>query len=152
MALQKTLVLLKPEAVERRLVGEILARLERTGLRLAALELRTVDRDFAGQHYGEEIARKHGEKVREALLGYISGRPVVAMVWEGNEAVAVLRAVGGEHFEPARCPPGSIRRDYSTDSREAANAEGRALENLIHASDSPEAAANEVRLWFPDLG
>ena len=151
MAFQRTLVLLKPDAVERRLVGELLARLERTGLSLAALELRRTDRDFAGHHYGPEIARRHGEQVRNALLDFLCRGPVVAMVWEGNNAVETIRQVGGEHFEPGKCPPGSIRRDYCTDSADLANAEGRAIENLIHTSDSPETAAAEVALWFPDL-
>ncbi len=151
MQSERTLVLLKPDALRRRLVGEILTRLERTGLELIATRLVVPDRELAGRHYGEAIARKHGEHVRELLLDYITSGPCLAMVWEGPNAVTTIRQVAGEHFCPQQCPPGTIRRDMCSDSVELANSEDRALENLIHAADALETADEEIRLWFPDL-
>ncbi len=151
MALQRTFVMLKPDALRRRLVGEILTRLERTGLELVAARLVQPNRELAGRHYGQAIIRRHGERVRQLLIDYITSGPCLAMVWEGRNAVRTMRQIAGEHFCPQDCPPGTIRRDMCSDSVELADAEGRALENLIHTADSLQSAAEEIRLWFPEL-
>jgi nucleoside-diphosphate kinase len=148
--MERTFVMLKPDAVERGLVGEIIRRLEATGLRLAALRMLRPTRSLAEQQYGEEIARKYGDQVREWLLEYICSGPVVAMIWEGRNAVSVVRAIAGEKPSPSECAPGTIRRDLCTDSQELAAQEARAIENLVHTADSPEAARRETALWFGD--
>jgi nucleoside-diphosphate kinase len=143
-----TFALLKPEAVDQGLVGEIIGRLERAGLRLAALRMLTATRQMAEEHYGEEIERKYGRQVREWLLAYVCDGMVVPMVLVGDDAVATARATAGASPIPAECAPGTIRRDLSDDTRELATAEQRALRNLIHTADSPESAAREMCLWF----
>jgi len=145
---EETFALLKPETVAEGLVGEIIRRFEGAGLRLQALRLLTVPRPLAEAHYGEEIAQKYGAQVREWLLSYITEGPVVAMVLAGPDAIATVRRLSGDKPCPTECAPGTIRGDLGRDSRAAATAEGRALRNLIHSSDSPEAARREVALWF----
>ncbi len=146
--MERTFAMLKPDAVQRGLVGEIIARIERTGLRLVAMKMARATREQAEEQYGEEIARKHGEHVRLWLLEYIQEGPVVPMVWEGPNAIATVRAVAGDRPSPDQCAPGTIRRDMCTDSQELATAEGRAIRNLIHTSDGPESAEREMRIWF----
>lgn len=149
--MERTFAMLKPDAVERRLIGEIIKRLESRGLRLVALRMLHASRALAGEQYGEEIARKYGEQVRERLLDYTCEGPVVPMVWEGLEAISVVRKVAGDRPSPSECAPGTIRGDLGDDSQERARAEGRAIRNLIHTADSPEAAERETALWFgPD--
>jgi len=143
-----TFALLKPEAVDQGLVGEIIGRLERAGLRLVALRMLTATRQMAEEHYGEEIERKYGRQVREWLLDYVCDGMVVPMVLGGEDAVAVVRATAGASPIPAECGPGTIRGDLSDDTRELATAQQRALRNLIHTADSPESAVREMRLWF----
>jgi nucleoside-diphosphate kinase len=147
---EATFALLKPEAITQGLVGEIICRLEAAGPRVAALQMRSVPRELAEQHYGEEIADKYGEEVRGWLLDYIVSGPVVVMVLVGDDAAEVVRRTSGEAADPPACAPGTIRRDLCDDTRAAAVAEGRALCNLIHTSDSPEAARREIALWFGD--
>lgn len=129
----------KPDAVERRLVGEIVGRLERKGLTLVAAELRTVDRAFAEQHYDEHRAKPFfGE-----LVDFLTRSPVFAMVVEGPDDTTwllVRKVVGATKVEDAE--PGTIRGDFATTT----------TENLVHASDGHESAAREIALWFPDLG
>ena len=149
---ERTFAMLKPDAVQRGLVGEIIARIERTGLRLKALKMLTPTRALAEEQYGEEIARKHGEHVRQWLLEYICSGPVVAMIWEGPNAIATVRAIAGERPSPSECAPGTIRRDLCTDSQELATSQGRAIHNLIHTADSPESAQREIELWFGEAG
>lgn len=146
--LEASFALLKPEAVENHLIGEIIGRLEKVGLRVVALQMLTASREVAEEHYGEEIEQKYGREVRECLLQYICSGPVVAMVLAGEDAIGLVRRTSGEKANPPECPPGTIRRDLGTDTRDAANAEKRALQNLIHSSDSPESAAREIELWF----
>lgn len=134
--MQQTLILLKPDAVQRRLVGEITDRFERKGLRLAGLKLVQAPRELAERHY----AVHKGKPFYESLLGFLTSGPTVAMVWEGREAVAVGRNLMGL-TDGAKAPPGTIRGDFALSIQN----------NLVHGSDSPENAALEIALWFkPD--
>ncbi len=133
--LQRTLIVLKPDAVQRAIAGELLARFERRGLRLAALRLAKVDRALAEKHY----AVHKGKFFYEDLVKTISASPVVAAVLEGPNAIAVVRAMVGA-TRPHEAAPGTIRGDYALVG----------LRNLVHASDAPETAATEITLWFPD--
>jgi nucleoside-diphosphate kinase len=132
--MQRTLILLKPDAVQRRLVGEITARFERKGLRLAGLKLVQASRDLAEKHYAVHT----GKPFYESLLAFLTSGPTVAMVWEGREAVAAARNLIGL-TDGAKAAPGSIRGDFGISVQN----------NLVHGSDSPENAATEIELWFP---
>lgn len=134
----RTFVMCKPDAVERGLVGEVVARLERKGLTLAAAELRQVDEAFAEQHYAEH----RGKSFYGELVSFITRSPVFAMVIEGpdeNTYLLVRKLVGATRVEDAE--PGSIRGDFAAIT----------TENLVHASDGHESAAREIALWFPGL-
>ena len=132
---QQTRIVLKPDAVQRAIAGELLARFERRGLRLVALRLVTVERALAERHY----AVHKGKFFYEDLVTTISASPVVAAVLEGPNAIAVVRAMVGA-TRPHEAAPGTIRGDYALVG----------LRNLVHASDAPETAATEVALWFPE--
>ena len=135
--MERTLILVKPDAFARGLTGEILARFERKGLRIAALKHMTVDRELAEQHYGE-----HKEKpFFGELIEFITRGPLVAMVLEGVEAVPAARQVIGA-TNPLEAAMGSIRGDFATE----------VTFNLVHGSDAPETAEREIALWFPELG
>jgi nucleoside-diphosphate kinase len=134
----RTLVLCKPDCVERRLVGEVIARFERKGLRIAALELRQLDEATAKQHYAEH----EGKPFFGELVSFITRSPLVAMVVEGPEdTYAIVRLMMGV-TNSAEAAPGTIRGDFSA----------LFTENLVHGSDSPESAAREIALFFPGLG
>lgn len=132
---QRTLIILKPDAVQRGISAEILARFERRGLRLAALRLIKVERAQAEKHY----AVHQGKFFYEDLVRTISASPVVAAVLEGPNAIAVVRSMVGS-TRPHEAAPGTIRGDYALVG----------LRNLVHASDAPETAAAEIALWFPE--
>ncbi len=132
---QRTLVILKPDAVQRGIAGEILSRFERRGLRIAALRLVKVERSLAEKHY----AVHRGKFFYEDLVKVISASPVIAFVLEGPNAIAVVRAMVGA-TRPHEAAPGTIRGDYALVG----------LRNLVHASDAPETAESEIALWFPD--
>jgi nucleoside-diphosphate kinase len=133
---ERTLVLIKPDAVERGLVGEILGRLERRGLVLRAAKLLTVDRELAEQHYAE-----HAEKpFFGELVEFITSAPTIALVVEGESAIPVVRTTMGA-TNPKDSAPGTIRGDLAL----------AMPDNLVHGSDSSESAAREIELWFPDL-
>jgi nucleoside-diphosphate kinase len=134
---QRTLVLLKPDAVRRRLVGNIVSRFEAKGLGIVAMELRTVDAALADQHYAEHVERDFYPPLRD----FVTSGPLVAMVLEGEEAVEVVRAVNGA-TDGRKAAPGTIRGDLSLSNRE----------NLVHGSDGAESAEREIALWFPGLG
>jgi nucleoside-diphosphate kinase len=135
-SMQKTLILLKPDAVHRRLVGTLIQRFEQKGLRLAGLKLVQASRDLAEKHY----AVHKGKPFYEPLLKFLTGGPTVAMVWEGREAVAVARTLMGA-TDGTKAPPATIRGDFALSVQN----------NLVHGSDSPENAAAEIALWFrPD--
>ena len=131
--MERTLVLVKPDGVQRGLVGEVISRLEHRGLKLAAMKLMQVDDALARQHYAEHAARPFFAD----LVIFISSSPVVAMVWEADKAIEVVRNTMGD-TNPASAPMGTIRGDLALDI-------GR---NLVHGSDSIESAAREVDLFF----
>ena len=133
---QRTLVLLKPDAVRRGLVGAILARFESRGLRIVALEQRSIDGGHADQHYAEHVERDFYPPLR----AFVTSGPMVSMVLEGDEAVDVVRALNGA-TDGRKAAPGTIRGDLSLSNRE----------NLVHGSDSPESAKREIAIWFPTL-
>lgn len=132
---QRTLVILKPDAVQRGISGEILARFERRGLRIAALRLLKAERALAEKHY----AVHSGKFFYDDLVKMITASPVIAFVLEGPNAIAVVRMMVGA-TRPHEAAPGTIRGDYALVG----------LRNLVHASDAPETAESEIGLWFPD--
>jgi nucleoside-diphosphate kinase len=137
MAVEQTLVLVKPDAVQRHLAGEILGRFESRGLTMRAARLVLVDRELAGEHYAE-----HAEKpFFGELVDFITSSPTLALVLEGEGAIAVVRSTMGS-TNPATSAPGTIRGDLALSMPD----------NLVHGSDSPESAAREVKLWFGDDG
>ncbi len=133
---QRTLVLIKPDTVRRGLVGEVLSRYEAKGLRIVALDRRVIDAVLADAHYAEHVEKDFYPPLRD----FVTSGPLVAMVLEGDSAVDVVRALNGA-TDGREAAPGSIRGDLSLSNRE----------NLVHGSDSPESAAREIPLWFPDL-
>ncbi|MGH3687063.1 MAG: nucleoside-diphosphate kinase [Pseudonocardiaceae bacterium] len=134
---ERTLVLVKPDGVSRGLVGEVIARIERKGLTLAALELRMVSRKLAAQHYAE-----HADKpFFDSLLEFITSAPVVAAVVEGQRAVLAFRQLAGGTDPVDKAAPGSIRGDLALETQS----------NLVHGSDSIDSAKREIALWFPNL-
>jgi nucleoside-diphosphate kinase len=134
--MERTLILVKPDAFARNLTGQIIARFERKGLSLAALKLMTLTRELAAQHYAEH----EGKPFFEELVAFITSGPLVAMVLEGDAAVKAARQVIGA-TNPLEATTGSIRGDYAT-------AVGQ---NMVHGSDSDESAAREAALFFPEL-
>ena len=134
--MEKTLVLLKPDAVERKLCGSLLKRIERKGLSISALQMMRLSEETAMQHYAE-----HREKdFFKELVAFITSGPLVAIVVEGENAVQMMRLLMGS-TDPAKAAPGTIRSDYATSVRY----------NVIHGSDSPESAQREIALFFPTI-
>jgi nucleoside-diphosphate kinase len=134
--MSRTLILVKPDAFERGLTGEVIARFERKGLRLVALKQMVIDKEFAGVHYEEHTSKPFfGD-----LVEFITDGPLVAMVMEAEEAVEAARQVIGD-TNPIEAAPGSIRGDYALE----------VTFNLVHGSDSDESAEREIELWFPEL-
>ncbi len=133
--METTFVMCKPDAVQRGLVGEIIQRFERRGLKVVAMKMLWMSREFAAQHYAVHL----GKPFYEGLIKYITSGPVVAMVLEGTNAVEAARATMGA-TNPAKAAPGTIRADYGLEM-------GR---NLVHGSDGPDTAAFEIGLWFKD--
>jgi nucleoside-diphosphate kinase len=131
--MQQTLILIKPDGVQRRLVGAITRRFEQKGLRLAGLKLLRPSRDLAEKHY----AVHKGKPFYDSLLQFLTGGPTVAMVWEGREAVLVARTLIGA-TDGTKAPPATIRGDFALSVQN----------NLVHGSDSPENALAEIELWF----
>ena len=134
MAVEQTLILVKPDGVRRGLIGEVIARIERKGFTIEALELRTLEREVAEEHYAEHTERPFfGE-----LVDFITGGPLVAMCVKGDDAIAGMRQIMGA-TNPIEATPGSIRGDFATVIGE----------NIVHGSDSPESAARELGIFFP---
>ncbi len=133
--MQRTLVLIKPDALQRGLAGEVLSRLERRGLKIVALRLMQVDDALARRHYAEH----EGKPFLEGLVSFITAAPVIAAVFEGPEAVSVVRGVMGA-TDPQQAEPGTVRGDLALYIQY----------NLIHGSDSPESAQREIALFFQD--
>lgn len=177
--MEKTFVMVKPDGVQRGLIGEIITTLERTGLKLVKIKVHRPNRDVAAKHYPDSIdwysavgnktlegfamlgksvkaefgtddPVEIGKMVKVWLTDFLSSGDVVAMVWEGNAAVKNVRRLVG-HTLPIMADPGSIRGKYSLDSPDAANAEKRPVSNLVHAAGEIDEAIGEIKLWFPEF-
>jgi nucleoside-diphosphate kinase len=133
---ERTLILIKPDGVRRGLIGSVISRLERKGLRIVALEMRTLDRVTAEQHYAEH----EGKPFFPPLLEFITSGPLVALVAEGEDAIEAFRSLAGA-TNPLAAAPGTIRGDHALQVKE----------NVVHGSDSPESAAREIKIFFPEL-
>lgn len=168
---EKTLVLIKPDAVQRGLVGEILKRFETTGLKIIGMKMVYASKELAGKHYaddeewlrsvgekaskaaaerGEKLKEKpvdFGRKIRMQLMDYISMSPIVALVLEGHNAVATVRKIVGA-TSPEHAAPGTIRGDYSHETYVMADQKGRPIQNLIHAAGTTKEAEREIKVWF----
>jgi len=133
---ERTLILVKPDAVRRNLIGDVISRIERKGLKVIAMDLRTIDRETAQAHYAE-----HTEKPFFAhVVEFITSGPVVAVVAEGERAIEAFRALAGA-TDPVKALPGTIRGDYAL----------QVAQNMVHGSDSPESAEREIKIFFPEL-
>ncbi|GAA3393680.1 nucleoside-diphosphate kinase [Cryptosporangium minutisporangium] len=132
---ERTLVLIKPDAVRRGLVGEVLGRFERKGLTIEAMNLRSVDTALADEHYAEHLEQPWYPGLRD----FITSGPLVALVLSGDQAISVVRGLLGA-TDGRKAAAGTIRGDYSLSNQQ----------NLAHASDSPESAAREIKIWFPE--
>jgi nucleoside-diphosphate kinase len=139
-ALERTLVLVKPDGVARGLAGEVIRRIEAKGYRLAAVELRTTTRDLLAEHYAEHA----GKPFFEPLVEFMLSGPVVALVAEGQRVIEGFRALAGA-TDPTAALPGTIRGDLARDWGLPV------VQNIVHGSDSPESAAREIALWFPSF-
>jgi len=177
--MERTLILVKPDGVVRGLTGEILRRFERTGLKLVALKYIHASKDQISKHYGEnpdwikgmggktlenyekqgidpvkEMGSKDpfeiGKKIRQWLVGWMASGPIVAAVFEGNDAVEIGKKLAGNTL-PVYAEPGTIRGDFSNESAAAANAEKRPIQNTVHISGNLADAEHEVKHWFPEL-
>jgi len=170
---ERTLVILKPDAVQRGLVGEIIKRIENTGLKLVALKMILADEDRLWKHYEkdeawflkkgertvaerqaaglpiEKEAIEYGKEIISALVKFMSVSPVVPMVWEGNQAVGIVKKIVGS-TEPLSSDSGTIRGDFTLDSYELSSLDSRAVRNLIHCSDPVTDAEREIPIWFGD--
>lgn len=173
---ERTLVLVKPDGVMRGLTGEVISRIEQRGLKVVALKQVAVDRAHLEKHFpsdpewvkglgnkglktfaeykidpkehmGSDDPAEIGAKVKESLFDYMTSGPIVAMVVEGIHAIDMVRKIAGATL-PVFADIGSVRGDYSVDSPAVANVEGRAIKNIMHASETPEEATNEIGLWF----
>lgn len=169
---ERTLVLIKPDGIQRSLIGEIISRYERTGLKLVALKIIFAAQDLIKKHYSvkkgwvEEVGRKSKEaylkkglkppfddpkkcglRVLENLQRYISSGPAIVMVWQGNEAVGIVKKITGG-TEPLASDVGTVRGDLTIDSYRLSDTDDRAVRNLVHASGSPEEAEKEIKIWF----
>jgi nucleoside-diphosphate kinase len=132
----RTLVLVKPDGVHRGLVGEVITRIERRGLRIAAMNMRVLDRETAQSHYAEHL----GKPFFEPLIEFITSGPLVALIVEGPGAIAAFRSLAGA-TDPLKAAPGTIRGDHAL----------LVKENVVHGSDSPESAEREIKIFFPEF-
>lgn len=147
--IQRSLVLLKPDAIERGIVGEIISRFERIGAKMVGMKMLISEKDTAGRHYTEDLAQRRGEKVRNMMIEMLTSGPIVALVFEGIEIVEVIRKLVGT-TEPKSAAPGTIRGDYAHVSFAYADEKEIGVFNLIHASGNPEEAEIEIGVWFKD--
>ncbi len=134
--MEKTFIMVKPDGMRRKLAGEVIKRLEAKGFQLLAARVLSMSRDMASEHYKEH----QGQDFYAGLIKHITSGPVLAMVWQAPDAIEVARLLVG-HRNPLKAAVGTIRGDYASIS----------AENLVHAADSPEAAAREIELFFPDV-
>lgn len=147
---ERALFLIKPDAVERGLIGEIIKRIEKLGFNIACMRLVEPSLKTLMKHYEEigQVGVRHGEEVLERVVVSMMLRPMVALVVEGIEAIAVLRKINGA-TEPLSAIPGTIRGDFGSQSYAYSKSEGIAIKNLVHASATQEEAIEEVKVWFP---
>lgn len=146
--MERTLVLLKPDAVARGLTGRLVQRFEDAGLKIVGIKMKHMDADFTRRHYFD-LEERFGKEVYDATAAYMQQGPVIALVLEGVDAVANVRRLIGPTF-PAQAAPGTIRGDYAHMSKAHAEQAGKAIANLVHASGSVDEAKYEVALWFGD--
>ncbi len=170
---ERSMVFIKPDGVQRSLIGEVIKRFERTGLKLVSLKMMVLDADRCWKHYNkndewyekkgarsieerkanglqvDKRAIDYGKEIIEALIKFMTSGPVVAMIWEGNKATGVVTKIVGT-TEPLTSDVGTIRGDLTVDSYEITSVDSRAVRNLIHCSESPEEAEREIALWFSD--
>ncbi len=146
---QRSLILLKPDALNRGLIGEIIHRFERVGLKIAGLKMVWSTEEIAKKHYTEDLAERRGQHVRQLMVDMLTSGPVVAIALEGVEAVEVVRKMVGE-TEPKSAAPGTIRGDFAHLSFKHADSKGSGVFNLIHASGNPEEAETEIDVWFKE--
>ena len=133
---ERTLVLIKPDGMRRGLAGEVIARIERKGMRIVAMDMRTVGRDLAETHYAEHV----GKPFYGSLVDFITSGPLFALVAEGPRAIEAFRGLAGA-TDPVKAAPGTIRGDYALEVQD----------NIVHGSDSPDSAEREIKIFFPDL-
>jgi nucleoside-diphosphate kinase len=170
---EKTFVIIKPDGVQRALMGEIIKRLERTGLKLSAMKMVFATEDQCWKHYNkddawfeskgqltiknrealglpvEKAAIEYGKDIMRGNVAFMTAGPIIPMIWEGNKAVGIVKKIVGA-TEPLSSDVGTIRGDLTIDSYELSNLDGRAVRNLIHCSDMVEEAAREIKVWFSD--
>ncbi len=171
--MEKTFVLIKPDGVQRALMGKIIGRFEDAGLRITAMKMTMADKELAAKHYVDDVAwledvgkksiasyeakgikvsdtaEQIGRKIRGYLMDYLTMGPVVAMVVEGNEALSIVRKIVGS-TAPSKADPSTLRGMYAIDSYQLADEQKRPVHNLIHTSDSLETAEKEIGLWFEE--
>ena len=145
--LQRTLVLLKPDALHRGIVGEVMHRFERVGAKMVGLKMLVSDKDTATKHYTEDLAKRRGEAVRSMMIEMITSGPIIAIAYEGVEIIDIVRKLVGA-TEPKASAPGTIRGDFSHVSFGYADAKKMPVMNLIHASSSPEDAEADTAVSF----
>jgi nucleoside-diphosphate kinase len=145
--MERTLILLKPDTVDRGLVGEIIQRFERVGLKIAGIKMLHASRELVAKHYTEDLAQRKGQAVRDLAIEMLSAGPIVALCVEGVESVELVRKLVGT-TEPKSAAPGTIRGDYSHVSYKHADEKKIGILNLVHASGSSEEAEQEIAIWF----
>ncbi|MEM3074422.1 MAG: nucleoside-diphosphate kinase [Candidatus Pacearchaeota archaeon] len=144
--IEQTLVLIKPDGIQRGLIGEILKRFEQRGLKIVGIKMVKVSRNLATRHYGEEIAKKHGKHVMDYLVNYLMESPVIVMVLQGVNAIENVRKIVGDTY-PGEANIGTIRGDFAHASKLYSKEKNHG-KNLVHASSSKEDAKKELSLWF----
>ncbi len=145
--IEKTLVLIKPDGVQRALAGKIMSRFEDAGLKIVGLKMKWADKTFAMKHYTEDLAKRRGDMVRKQMVEFISSGPVIAIVLEGVDAIQNVRKMTGD-TQPLSALPGTIRGDYSHVSYSHADSRKGPVKNVIHASSDKKDAEREIGLWF----
>ncbi len=148
MTVEKTFVMIKPDGVQRGVIGELITRFEKVGYKIIAMKMIHVDEDFAGKHY-YDVEERHGKKIWNDLVNFITSGPVVAMVIEGVNAIANVRKMVGA-TEPTSALPGTIRADYAHMNYPRADGKGVAIMNLIHASANQKDVDHELHHWFSE--
>jgi nucleoside-diphosphate kinase len=145
--IQQTLVLVKPDGVQRSLVGKIISRFEDAGLKIVAMKMKHINKEHALKHYTEDISKRRGEHVRKKLVDFIIKGPVIAMVLEGVNAIEIVRKMTGD-TEPLKASPGTIRGDLCHTSYNYADKKNIPVKNIMHASANEKDAESEINLWF----